>query len=518
MMKKYTHYLGWAGLGFVLLGLIMYSINLFVTTLTTIFLIVGAVLLIAFIVLHFNNIKAGLSSRSTKFGTNATFMIIFLLGILIVINIISSRFTYRADLTSAKVFSLAEQTRKVLKHIDKDVKVTGFFKSGEELQVNELLNEYSHYSPKFKYEFVDPDKKPGIAKKYNIKTYGTILLESQGKEERIDKSTEEDITNALITVTREGVKKVYFATGHGERDFDNSEQNGYSTAKQSITDENYEIEKILLANPQDSIPSDCSVLVVASPQSDLFDFEKEKIEKYLNKGGKVLFLLDTDTPASYVNYVKDWGFDVGHDIVVDASGIGQLFGAGPTIPIVSQYENHAISKDFNVMTFFPEARSVSKADNVPSGLTFNEIAKTSPRSWAETSPLTTEQITFNDGLDKMGPISVLAVAEKDAANPVAKENKYELGTGQVKTRIAVFGDADFAGNSYIKVQGNNDLFMNTISWLAEEEDLISVRPRDPEDRRLNLSKKQSRIILYLGVLLLPVLIFVTGIVVYVKRK
>lgn len=517
-MKKYAQYLGWAGLGLVLLGLIIYSINLILTTLTIIVLIAGVLLLIAFIVLRFNNIKAGLSSRSTKFGTNATFMILFLLGILVVINIIFSRFSYRADLTSAKVFSLAEQTRKVLKNLDKDVKLVGFFKTGEELQVSELLNEYSHYSPKFKYEFVDPDKKPGLAKKYNIKTYGTILLECQGKEEKINKSTEEDITNALISVTREGVKKIYFTTGHGERDIDNSEQSGYSTAKQSITDENYEIDKILLANPQDSIPSDCSVLVVAGPQSDLFDFEREKIEKYLNKGGKVLFLLDTDTPESYVNYLNNWGFDIGHDIVVDASGIGQLFGAGPTIPIVSQYETHAISKDFNVMTFFPEARSVSKSDNVPAGLTFTEIAKTSPRSWAETSSLTTGQITFNDGLDKMGPISVFAVAEKDAANPVTKEDQYDLGVGQIKTRVAVFGDADFAGNSYIKVQGNNDLFMNTISWLAEEEDLISVRPRDPEDRRLNLSKKQSRIILYLGVLFLPVLIFVTGIVVYVKRK
>ncbi len=517
-MKKYANYLGWAGLGFVLLGLILYSINLVLTTLTTIFLIIGALSLIAFIALRFKNIKAGLSSRSTKFGANATLMIIFLLGILIVINIIFSRFSYRADLTSARIFSLAEQTRKVLKNLDQDVKVTGFFKTGEEMQVSELLNEYSHYSPKFKYEFVDPDKKPGLAKKYNIKTYGTILLESQGKEEKLNKTTEEDITNALITVTREGVKKIYFTTGHGERDFDNSEQNGFSTAKQSITDENYEIDKILLANPQDSIPSDCSVLVVADPKSELFEFEKDKIEKYLNKGGKALFLLDTDSPDSYVNYLKNWGFVVGHDIVVDASGIGQLFGAGPTIPIVSQYETHAISKDFNVMTFFPEARSVSKSDNLPAGLTFTEIAKTSPRSWAETSPITTEQIAFTEGQDKMGPISVFAVAEKDAASPVAKDDNNDLGSGQIKTRLAVFGDADFAGNSYIKVQGNNDLFMNTISWLAEEEDLISVRPRDPEDRRLNLTQKQSRIILYLGVLFLPVLIFATGIVVYVKRK
>ncbi|HPG41006.1 MAG TPA: Gldg family protein [bacterium] len=518
MMKKYANILGWTGLGFALLGLVIYSINLVLSTLPIIFLAVGAVLLIVFVVLRFKDIKAGLSSRSARFGTNAMFMIIFLLGILIVINIIFSRFSYRADLTASKIFSLAEQTRKVLKHLDKDVKVTGFFKTGEEQQALELLKEYAQYSSRFQYEFVDPDKKPGLAKKYNIKTYGTIVLESQGKEEKINKSTEEDITNALITVTREGVKKLYFVTGHGERDYDNAEQTGYSFIKQAITEENFQIDKILLANPPDSLPDDCSVLVFAAPKTDLFDFEQIKVNNYLKKGGKVLLLLDTDSPESYVALAREWGINVGHDIVVDASGIGQLFGAGPTIPIVSQYEEHAISKDFAVMTFFPETRSVFASESAPTGITVNEIAKTSPQSWAETSPLTTGRITMDEDQDIKGPVPILTVAEKDAETPASTEDKFDLGPVQLKSRLAVFGDADFASNGYIKVQGNTDLFMNVISWMAGEEDLISVRPRDPEDRRINISQKQSRLILYLGVLLLPIVIFATGIVVYIKRK
>ena len=269
---------------------------------------------------------------------------------------------------------------------------------------------------------------------------------------------------------------------------------------------------------QDSIPSDCSVLVIAGPQSDFFQKELDMVDSYLEKGGKLLLMLDPGAANGFVKFLTFWGLDVGNDIVVDASGVGQLFGAGPTIPIVSQYEDHVLTKDFNVMTFYPEARSISKAEYAPKGVTATELAKTSPRSWGETSSLTSGKIAFDEGKDLQGPVNILAVVEKDAAKAAKKEDKYNLGTSTTKARLIVFGDSDFASNSYFSVQGNGNMFMNSISWLAENEDLIAIRPRDPEDRRLNLTKKQSKMILYFGVILLPLVVFVIGIVVYRKRK
>lgn len=509
IMKKYANIGGWTGLVLLFLGLIVYSILGTMAKWLYIPLVLGVLLLIAYAVLAFDEIKRGLTSRSTKFGSNAALMVLVILGILIVINIFGSRFSWRLDTTAAKQFSLAEQTRNILGNLDKEVRITGFFKSGEEDQAKELLTEYTHYSKNLSYEFVDPDKKPGMAKKYDIKAYGTLVLEGNGKEEKIEKSDEESITNALIKVTREGQKKIYFSTGHGEKDFDSTEQTGYSTAKQSITEENYLVEKILLAE-KDAIPADCAVLVVAGPKSDLFPKERDLIEKYLKAGGKVLFLLDPESPQSYSDLLSGWGFKIGNDIVVDASGLGQLFGAGPTIPIVSQYEKHAMTKDFGMMTFYPEARSISRG-TVPSGMTFNEIGRTNPRSWGETSSLTSGKITYDDGKDLRGPITLIATVETDASNaPADKAN--------ARARLVVFGDSDFAGNAYFKIQGNGDMFMNALSWLAEEEDLISVRAKDPEDRRLSLTQTQSKIILYTGVILLPLAIFVGGIMVYRKRK
>ena len=197
MINKYAHLGGLAGLALVLLGLIIYSINSVFTVVTNVLIIVGAILLIAFIVLKFKTIKQGMTSRSAKFGSNAALLIIFVFGIIIIVNVLLSRFSYRVDTTSAKIYSLAEQTTKVLRNLDNDVKVIGFFKTGSAQQIEELLLEYSNVSSRFKYELVDPDKKPGLAKRYGIKAYGTLVVESNGKEEKIEKSSEEEITNSL---------------------------------------------------------------------------------------------------------------------------------------------------------------------------------------------------------------------------------------------------------------------------------------------------------------------------------
>ena len=516
-MKKYLKYLGWAGLALAIIGLISYSVNSILTTFTTICLIAGGVLLIAYFVLNFKDIKTGLSSRSARFGSNALLVVVFTLGILIVINILASRFSARVDTTASRLYSLAEQTEKVMKNLEQDVKVLGFYKAGESQQAEELLTEYSHFSQRLKTEFLDPDKNPGIAKQYSINRYNTVIVESMGKRERIDELTEENLTNAIIKVTRDEVKTLYFTTGHGERSLQDSEQNGYSTAKQLIQDENYNIDEIMLAAAGAEIPSDCSVLVLASPRSDLLPHEAEAIKGFLKRGGKVLFLLDTDSPQSYSDFVGEYGFDVGNNIIVDYSGMGQLFGAGPTIPIVSQYEDHVITRDFRVMTFFPEARSVAQKESVPSGAALEELAKTSRQSWAETGSLASGQVSFDPEQDVEGPVSVFTIFEKTAEEQ-PENTEFEVDTDAAKTRIAVFGDADFASNGYINVQGNKDLFLNTVSWLAAEEDLISVRPRSPEDRRLNMTQKQSRLLLWGGVILLPLVIFGLGVIVYRKRK
>ncbi|HQG46426.1 MAG TPA: GldG family protein, partial [bacterium] len=283
-MKKIAVYSGWLGLLILLAGLIIYSLTSLMNWMVYAPLILGAILLVASAVLQFEELKKGLTSRSAKYSSNAALMIAVILGLLVVANIFASRFSWRWDTTAAKQFSLAEQTRTLLKNLKQDVKVTGFFKSGEEGMAKELLTEYAHYSDHLKFEFNDPDKKPGLAKKYQVKAYGTLIVEGNGKEERIEKSEEQLLTNAIIKVTREGKKKIYFTSGHGEKDPEKSDQNGLNKAKTALVNENYEVGTIVLAQ-ENNLPADCSLLVIAGPKSDLFGNEKSLIRAYLKKGG-----------------------------------------------------------------------------------------------------------------------------------------------------------------------------------------------------------------------------------------
>ncbi|MDZ7371522.1 MAG: GldG family protein [candidate division KSB1 bacterium] len=520
MMKKYASLIGLLGLLSIFIGLVVYSIYTKINIAVGVLLGLGLVLLIAFVILRFEAIKTGLSSRSAKFGSNAAMMILLLLGILVVINIFANRFSYRYDATAAKVFSLSEQTRKVLKNLKADVKVIGFFKSGEEKQLSELLTEYGHFSQRLSYEFIDPDKKPVEAKRYGIKSYNTIVVECRDKQEKINTVSEQELTNAIIKVTREGVKKIYFTTGHGEKDYENTQQDGLSKAKAAIDELNYQVEKILLIQPPDSIPSDCALLIIAGPRTDLLPPERNKIDAYLKRGGKLLMMLDPESPASYGELAAQYGIRVDDNFIVELSPVGQLFGAGPIMPIVTNYEKHTISEGFQgMMTLFSEARSVSRKDDVSGDVTVTEIAKTSSSSWGETTPLRMgAQVGYNPGVDQMGPLSILTVAEKAAEKPTAVNDQYNLGLGEVKTRLAVFGDSDFAMNGYFNFQANGNLFMNVLNWLAEEEDLVSIRPRDPENRRLNLTAQQSKLMLWVGVILLPLACFGTGVYVYTKRR
>jgi len=234
----------------------------------------------------------------------------------------------------------------------------------------------------------------------------------------------------------------------------------------------------------------------------------------------VMLLLDTDSPQSYVDFAGEWGITVANDLIVELSPVGQLFGAGPIMPVVTTYTEHAVTEGLGgAMTLFSEVRSVTKAEETPTGVTVTELAKTSNNSWGETSPIGGDgKVGFDPDTDNQGPLSVFTIAEKNAENQIQGEDQYDLGTGDVKTRVAIFGDADFAANGYFDFQANGNLFLNTLNWMAEEEDLISIRPRDPEDRRLNLTAKQSKMILWFGVILLPLAIFVLGVYVYRRRK
>jgi ABC-type uncharacterized transport system involved in gliding motility auxiliary subunit len=454
--------------------------------------------------------RGALGRRTTRFGANALVTIFIVLGVLILINFLSHRHHRRFDTTAANRFSLADQTIKLLHGLSQDVIIMAF-SQGEDRSLKDLLSEYAFRSKHLTYRLIDPDKEPGLAKEHDITQYGTIVVTSGDREERIFSASEQDLTNAILKVTREGQKIIYVLEGHAEKDIDSSQPSGYQMAQKALQDENYQIQKLVLASQPD-VPSDCAVLLVVGPQKEPLAGELQSMEAYLGGGGKIMILVDPSPAASLSDFMARYGLEVGQDLVIDASGVGRLFGTGPAMPLVTSYPPHAITADFDVMTFFPMARSISPKASSPQGYMVEPLLQTSDNSWGETQ-VKGEQVRFDRGQDLEGPVTIAAVVQQTTSQASA-----DTAATEPKGRLVVFGDSDFASNAYFSFSGNGDLFMNAMNWLAEEEELISIRPKDAADRRVTLTAGQSRMIFYLSVIVMPVAVLILGTLVWIRRR
>jgi ABC-type uncharacterized transport system involved in gliding motility auxiliary subunit len=454
-------------------------------------------------------------SRLTSFRANIAILVIIVLGVMALINYLSYKHNKRFDTTAVGKYSLSEQTIKLLKSLTDELQITMFDKPGTEkrIKAEELLPEYEYYSDKVKTQYIDPDKNPVMAKKYGIQLEGTMVLGFHDRQQHVEKITEEALTNTIIKLTKGTSKKIYFLTGHGEADIEEEAKMGYSLLGQALVGQNYETQKLLLMQ-EARVPDDCTLLVVAGPKKDLMKEEKQTIENYITYGGKAFFLLDPvigDTKAiMWDEFLARWGITVGNDIIIDT--MSQLFGGDYFVPVINKYGNHPITRDFKPASFFPLLRSISLAEDVPDNVTLHTLASTSSKnSWAETR--LGGPYEYTEGEDRLGPVGVGIAAEIKPDNNTDKTKK-----PATEGRLVVFGDSDFANNGNLYYSGNRDLFLNVISWLVEEEDLISIRPKSDIPRTISLTGQQMQAVFYLSVLLLPALGLIAGISVWIRRR
>ncbi len=510
-------------LGLVLMAsaLISYFIRKTWTNYQTGVIVAGAILLVISLVLKSNEIREGMGRRSTKFGINSAVSVLLLFGILVFVNYLGEQHQKRFDLTTEHLYSLSDESVKVAGEVKNDIKVKAFYPGAEEPETRRLLDLYSHQNGKISVEFIDPDKEPQLAKQYEVtlygvarnpltgsqQTFGTLVLDGgEGKIERIEKQdevSEEDVTNALIKIVKGEKKTIYFVEGHGEKALESTDRDGYQVANGVLGKDGYVVKSLSLARDL-KVPADASVVVLAGPKTEPFSQETDALDAYLNAGGSVLLMLDPPPSASMKDFVQKWSLSVGDNRIIDASGMGQLLGKGPDSPLVTSYGNHKIVEKFNVMTFFPLARSVEPLKPPVAGLTVEPLIQSSEQSWAE-SDLTSNKVSFDEKTDVRGPITIASVVTKDAA-----EGK--------KTRLIVFGDSDFAMNANFGNQGNGNLFTNTVKWLARDENFISIKTKSPSDRPLTLTETGGRTVAFVAMILFPGTVLVAGIVVWTKRR
>lgn len=460
--------------------------------------------------------RAALRSRQAAFGLNSAVTATLVIAIVGVLNFMSARYPFKADLTKNRANTLAEQTVKLVKGLNREVKATLFAKMQQKEQLRPLLENYKALNPKFELDFVDPDREPTRAKQVGIKKYGTLHLAAGGRDAKVEEVTEEKITNALIKLLKDRTPTLCSITGHGEKSFASQEAEGYSAVKKSLSEQSYETKDLnLVQEAKDGkIPETCDAIAVLGPTKSFFDPEVKMVSDYLANGGRAIFALDLNVrggefapelfPVLKAWFVKaDWG------VIVDP--LSRMLGVDAAVPIVATYsKEHPITRDFQPNSFFPFARPLEVLPGAPAELKTSWIAQTTPKSWAVTDPkqLASGEVKFTEGKDRAGPLTVA----------IAVEGKQKDSKAPRATRIVAFATSHFATNNYSRFGGNLDFFLNAASWLMEDESLISIRAREDESSKIELSQKAGTTVFYVTVVLIPLLIAISGLVIWLRRR
>jgi ABC-type uncharacterized transport system involved in gliding motility auxiliary subunit len=453
-----------------------------------------------------------LKARQTRYVGYVTVYILVVLAVVTTANVLANRYDKTFDTTANKRFSLSDQTAKIVKGLKENANVTYFDQGTRFEHAKDELDLYARLSPKVHVEYVDVDKKPQLAREAGIKTYGTTIVQIGARKQEAKSTSEEDLTGAFIRAMKSGARTICFVTGSGEHQIDDTDRSGYSRLRDMLVKDEYNSKSISLLQKAE-IPAECTVVVIAGPSGDYQQPAVDAIRTYVEGGGRALFLLDPPLKMGrqeiadndlLAGLLQSWGVTVDKDLILDLNPIGQLAGLGPEVALVTHYDRHAIVNDMKgSATGFPMVRSmeVKSADKT----TVEKLFDSSEGSLA-TTKLNNPDVNPDDPKNKKGPLTIAAAGS------------YKTGKENSEGRFVVVGSSEWAANSFISFNGNRDFAMNTMNWLASDEDLISIRPKDHDDRRLTMTQSQLNWVRNTSLGILPLGMVFAGVAIWWRRR
>ncbi len=430
-------------------------------------------------------------------------LLTFIMGMFLV-----SHFNRRWDFTKDKIYSLAPQTKEIMKRLkDEKIEVFAFYPHEDPARDNleVFLKECKLQNPKMTYSFYDPDRFPTLAKKYHVGQFYTVILQAGQRTERVIEPNEENFTNALVRLVNPKKYSLCFTTSHGEAMLDGVERTGLSQFKQNLENHNYNVQEIILS--RDKVPDFCDTVVVAGPHNEFGEEDFNLLKTAYNLGKGIFFLIDpmdTGMGKNYENFMKIFGIDIGENVIVDK--MSRVAGGDFLVPMVAQYvTEHPVTNNFNQTTFFPVARSAQPTAEPTPGIEVVPLALTSSGSWAESNLVDLEkgQATFDAGSDLAGPICMAVAAQQP---------------GPKGGRMVVVGDSDFLTDAYLQVSGNLNFGLNVLRWLVRDDRFVALPPRQLEFKPLFLTTSQRSIMLFGLLGLVPGIFLVAGLVLVFLRK
>lgn len=493
-------------------------------------LVIGIVLLVLAVILAPRTVALFVVGRQGRYGTSIAIMTVAFFAILILVNFLLYRSPTRIDVTATRIFSLSPQTKQVLDNLDSDVMAHAFFVPGDlntanaEQSARDLLNEFERRSSKFDFVFIDPDLEPQTAEKFNAVGFPVIVIEDvdSGRQQGVNLFTEGEFLTGILIATGEGQKVVYFLTGHNEasvtrdRLTGSTSETGFDQAIDGMQRDNYRTLPLNL-NQFGFVPPNAAVLVIAGPKQDLDPVEFTALTEYISQGGRVVALLDPNTPESFIRLIKQWGVTLGRGSIVDPVS---NFAGQPLIPLLQRTNGQYISSEVTGIkvteeigvTYFPDAAAVNPLiplEDMPPHIRYTPLALTTPVSWLE------------EDIDNPGLNGEIQDAYAVAAVVEARGMLDDISpSGQTPVaKFVIFGDSDFATNRFFNTASDNaDIFLNSVNWLAEDFDLISIRTRTVPFRELVVNTRERSFIRWSSWFFPPALMLVLGTIVWWRRR
>jgi ABC-type uncharacterized transport system involved in gliding motility auxiliary subunit len=477
---------------------------------------------------NMKNMKKLFNEKKSKKGSLAVLTLVLALAVLIGVNLAAGKLNWNKDLTKSKMFTLSDQSYKILDNLNQDITIYGFYQSGQEnYTVKTILDQYAAHSKHIKIVYRDPSKYPQLAQKFNKDNskvdVGSIVVENGSKFKVLDQNSflnssasdpsnpsssttqslavEQNITSGILYVTSNNNSIIYNLQGQGESEIS-------SEISKQLSLENYTVQSVNLSLKDASIKED-SILLISSPKQDLSTPEANTIKSYLSKGGKALFLMDlteNDLP-NFQSVLNNYGLSLQKAIAVE--GDSGYVSQNP-IYLLPDQKNHDILNSLisnNLRVLIPGAQSIQISNNKRSSLTINPLLTTTSNSWGKTN-LKTDTLEKQSG-DINGPFNIaIAVTDKSSNAKVSD------------TRIVVVANETFTNSQAISLSNNAnlDFFMNSISWAQGKNDNISVRPKALDNYTLQVSALSRLTSSALVIVVIPGVILIIGIVVWIRRR
>jgi ABC-type uncharacterized transport system involved in gliding motility auxiliary subunit len=424
---------------------------------------------------------------------------------------LSTRYTFSADWTASGRNTLSAASTALLDRLPGPVHITAYATQDASVRraVSEIVGRYQRYKPDIQLEFVNPDLEPDQVRQQGVSVNGELVIRYQDRSENLKNPTEQGITNTLQRLARSGERWLVFLTGHGERSPQGPANHDLSDWVKQLQAKGFKSKTLNLTDtPQ--IPDNTACLVIAGPQVDLLPGEVQIVKRYVDAGGNLLWLGDPGQLHGLQPLAADLGVKFLAGMIVDPTT--RVLGIGdPRFALAGSYPSHAITRNFNAVTLYPQATGLQVTP--PAGWQGQAIIRSNARSWEETGPLG-DTVQYDAGKDVQGPLEIgyALTRQRDADKDQAKT------TGAKQQRIVVIGDGDFLANAYLGNGGNLELGLNLINWLAHDDQFIDIPAKTAPDRNLQLSTLAQGVIGMGWLFALPLLLAGSGALIWWRRR